>query len=112
MEINAGKAPLLTSGQIDDGRHVVTRFLTNQEARTIADQWQSSGNIGSAMAQLASTGRVSAAELLDDIVATMVDVSMHRNATNYRDLCDLYAWAVMMAHHGTGTTERYLNIPR
>lgn len=98
MEINAGRAPHLTTDEMTGVRGDAVRFLTNQEARTIAGWWQSGGSVGIHMAELASSGRVDASELLGDIVATMVDVSMHRNAANYRDLCDLYAWAVMMAH--------------
>lgn len=97
MEINAGRAPLLTGSEMGEARGDAVRFLTNQEARTVASWWQSSGSVGSHMAELASTGRVDVAELLADVTATMVDVSMHRNAANFRDLSDLYAWAVMMA---------------
>lgn len=102
MEIDAGHEPHLTTFEMEAYYDTTLRFLTNQEARTIAGWWQSGSSVGIHMAELASSGRVDAAELLDAIVATMQDVHKGDDSRqNYRDLCALYAWAVMMAHRAS-----------
>jgi hypothetical protein len=95
--ISAGRGPLLTTAEVS--RREPERFLTNQEARTVASWWQSSGTVGSRLAELASTGDVDASALMDDIARTMMDVHKgDEQRTSYIDLADLWAWAVMMAH--------------
>jgi hypothetical protein len=103
MEINAGRkfSNLLTAEEMMEVTG--TRFYTNQEACTIASWYASSGVVGDKLAQLATTGRVDAQELLDDIVLTIIKT--HNDAGNlirssdealqaHRELCMLYAWVI------------------
>ena len=103
MEIDAGRAPHLTSDAMD-ARGDAVRFLTNQEARTVASNWQSPGTRGMPFATLASTGRVDPAELQSSIIGELTDRSNSPNSHDFRDLCDLYAWAVIQAGRCAGLT--------
>lgn len=67
------------------------RLLTDDEARTIATWWQSSGTVGRHLAQLASTCSVPLQDLLDDIDATWREAGTDWDR---RSLDQLKAWAL------------------
>ena len=89
MCISIEQAPLLREDEIAARQNTL---LTCQQARTIASWWQSSNLVGSAMAELASTGTVDSADLLSDILSSLGDVDSPFG--DRTDLCDLYAWTV------------------
>ena len=64
-------------------------------ARGIAAQWQSSGTVGSVLAQLASTGQADAADLEADMWATVSEA----RRTDPRDTQGVYDAMVRLGEH-------------
>ncbi len=97
--IVTSRPELLTEGELavelleSYGRHEIS----DQAALTIASYWQSPGSVGRAMSELASTGRVSSAELMEDITHSLPDA---QDLFDRRSLNMLATWA--MNHESRG----------
>lgn len=90
MIVKAGREPLLMEHEL--AARCDRRALTDAEARTIASWFQTSGPVGAAFAELASTGRADAGELCQNVTDTIRHD--RPDSCAIRDLCDLYAWVV------------------
>lgn len=89
--VRAERVDHATSDEVNARR--AGEVLSDAQALAIASYWQSSGTVGSVLAELASTRQADLASLLSDIAGTVR--TERPSGGDLRQLLDLYAWAVI-----------------